>query len=239
MSATSSTPGFKQPPRTATHEFQALLATVIAIVAAALAAVPAVAATEAQQGGELLQRVQAGTTTCSSLSTSDFDHIGEYVMERMLGSASLHTAMNRQMAAMMGIRGETQAHVYMGQRFAGCATGKAPTAFGAMMGMMGAGMMGSAYGPTGSTPMMGGGDNGAFEMMGYRARSDDGWSSGDTVMVVMMGLLLALAAGALLAWRPWRRTDTTALETLRKRFARGDIDQQEFDRLRHTLEGSP
>lgn len=207
------------------------------LVAAALAA-PALGATEAQQGGQLLQRLQSGATTCKSLSTTDFDHVGEYVMERMLGSAGTHEAMNRQMSAMMGASGETQAHVYMGQRFAGCATSKAPTAFGAMMGMMGAGMMGSAYGGSGSSSMMGGGSYyGTAGMMGYRS-SSDGWSSGDTVMVVMMGLLLALAAAALLTWLPRRRSDATPLDTLRKRFARGDIDQQEFDRLRHTLEGS-
>jgi uncharacterized membrane protein len=215
-----------------------LAATVTALLVAALAAGPALGATEAQQGGRLLQRLQSGATTCKSLSTTDFDHIGEYVMERMLGSASVHEAMNRQMAAMMGASGETKAHVYMGQRFAGCAASKAPTAFGAMMGMMGAGMMGSAYGGSGSSSMMGGGSSyGTAGMMGYRSGSD-GWSSGDTVMVVMMGLLLALAAAALLAWLPRRRSDATPLDTLRKRFARGDIDQQEFDRLRHTLEGS-
>ena len=218
---------------------RALLATALAVLVTAVAAAPALAASEAQQGGQLLQRLQAGTTTCTALSTSDFDHVGEYVMQRMLGSASTHAAMNRQMAAMMGASGETQAHVYTGRRFAGCATGKAPTAFGATMGMMGAGMMGSAYGSSGPASMMGGTYNGTAGMMGYRTRSDDGWSSGDTVMVVMMGLLLALVAVALLAWRPWRRTDATALEALRTRFARGDIDEQEFDRLRHTLEGSP
>ena len=218
---------------------RALLAIAVAVLATALAAASPSAASEAQQGGQLLQRLRAGTTTCASLSTSDFDHVGEYVMERMLGSAQAHEAMNREMAAIVGSSGETQAHVYMGQRFAGCANGNPPTAFGAMMGMMGAGMMGSAYGGSGPSSMMGGNHNGAAGMMGYRSRSDDGWSSGDTVMVVMMGLLLALAGGAMLAWRPWRRTNATGLETLRKRFARGEIDQQEFDRLRHTLEGSP
>lgn len=215
-----------------------LAATVAALLLAALTAGPALGATEAQQGGQLLQRLQSGATTCKSLSTTDFDHVGEYVMERMLGSASTHEAMNRQMAAMMGASGETQAHVYMGQRFAGCATGKAPTAFGAMMGMMGAGMMGSVYGDTGSSSMMGGAYSGTAGMMGYRSKGD-GWSSGDTVMVVMMGLLLAVAIGVLVAWHPWRRAETTALETLQARFARGDIDRQEFERLRHTLEGSP
>ena len=222
---------------------------VVAVLAAAfvlvgLTAAPALAATEAQQGAQLLRKIEAGSVSCGSLKTGDFDHIGEYVMERMLGSASAHEAMNRQMAAMMGSRGETQAHVFMGQRFAGCATGRAPAAFGAMMGMMGAGMMGSVYGGTGSSTMMGSGSRGTSGMMGFgyvspTASSSRGWSSADTVMVILMGLLIALAIGALAAWRPWRhQAAQTPLETLQARYARGDIDQQEFDRRRQALGGT-
>ena len=211
------------------------LSAVLAL-AAAMAA-PALGATEAQQGAKVLRNLQADKASCTSLATEDFDHVGEYVMERMLGSATTHEAMNRQMVAMMGASGETQAHVYMGQRFAGCASGRAPTAFGAMMGMMGAGMMGSASGASGSSSMMGGSSERTAAMMGSGSRNDS-WSSGDTVMVVLMGLLLAVVAGVLVAWHPWRRPDVTPLETLRQRFARGDIDQGEFDRLRRALEGS-
>ncbi len=53
-----------------------------------------------------------------------------------------------------------------------------------------------------------------------------------------VGGICERVAGVLVAWRPWRRTDETPLKTLQTRFARGDIDQQEFDRLRHTLQGS-
>ena len=217
-----------------------LLAPILAVVlAAGFAATPASGATEAQQGGQLLQRLQAGTTTCKSLSTTDFDHVGEYVMERMLGSAGVHEAMNRQMVAMMGARGETQAHVYMGQRFAGCARGNAPTAFGSMMGMMGAGMMGSVYGRGNTSTVMG---SGSDAMMGFgnntAPANGDGWSGGDTTMVVLMVLLLALVAGALFAWRPWRRADQTPLETLQNRFARGEIDQHDYDARREALGGT-
>lgn len=224
------------------------IATAIAavLVIAALTAAPAIGATEAQQGAQQLRSLQAGTTSCSSLATTDFDHIGEYVMERMLGSTAIHEAMNRQMAAMMGSSGETRAHVFMGQRFAGCATGRAPTAFGAMMGMMGAGMMGSAYGGGSSSSMMGSGSGprGTGGMMGFgyvspTANSSNGWSSADTVMIILMGLLIALAIGALAAWRPWRRRrGDTALETLQARYAQGEIDQQEFDRRRQALGGT-
>ncbi len=213
-----------------------LLAT--GLIAAALLAPPALGATEAQQGAQLLRKVEAGTVSCASLKTEDFDHIGEYVMERMLGSPAAHEAMNRQMAATMGRQGEAQAHVYMGQRFAGCASGRAPNAFGAMMGMMGAGMMGSVYG-SGGSGMMGTRSGG---MVGFGSRSSaggDGWGSGDTVMVVLMALLIVLAGAGLAAWKPWRQNRArTPLEMLQARYARGEIDQREFERRRAALGGA-
>lgn len=211
---------------------------IAAVVAAASSAAPAMAANEAHQGQQVLQRLQAGNVSCSSLKTEDFDHVGEYVMERMLGSASAHQAMNRQMAAMMGDQGETQAHVYMGQRFAGCATRRAPNAFGAMMGMMGAGMMGSVYGG-GDSSMMGSRSGGmmGFGSSGASDRSD-GWSGADTVMVVLMGLLIALVLGTLVTLRRARAGDD-ALTALQRRFAGGEIDQEEYDRCRQALGATP
>lgn len=224
-----------RPARRQRSAIALALSTVLAL--AGLTAAPALGATEAQQGAQLLRSLQTRQADCSSLATADFDRIGEYVMERMLGSSAAHEAMNRQMAAVMGSRGETQAHVYMGQRFAGCATGRAPATFGAMMGMMG-----SAYGGGSPSTMMGSGARGTSGMMGSDSPSssrDDAWSSGDTVMVVLMGLLVALAIGALVAWRPWRRRAVkTPLETLQGRYARGEIDQQEFDRRRQALGGT-
>ena len=107
-----------------------------------------------------------------------------------------------------------------------------------MMGMMGAGMMGATYGS--GSGMMGTGSGGGMMGFGYGSPSNSSdWSSGDTVMVVLMGVLIALAILALVAWRPWRREGgDTALEMLRARFARGDIDQDEYDRLRQALGGA-
>lgn len=212
---------------------RALVALIVAMTAFAAVGSAAVAATEEQQGARLLDRVQAGELRCASLTSADFDRIGEYVMERMLGSPVAHEAMNRQMTAMMGSGGERQAHVFFGQRFSGCVRGRTPASSGAMMGMMGAGMMGSA---AGSASRMGNG--GVVGLGNVSASSDSGWSSADTVTVVLMGLLLALAVGALLAWHPWRRARAaTPLETLQGRLARGEIDRQEYDRRRQALEG--
>ena len=183
-----------------------------AIALATIGVTPALAAqSEEQQGAQVLSGVQTGKTSCASLTTADFDHIGEYVMRQMLGSSAAHTAMNRQMVAMMGSRGEGQAHVFMGRRFAGCTTGRAPAAFGAMMGMMGAGMMGSAYGGSGPNPssmMSSGGGMMGNGTVGSTAGGSD-WSAGDTAIVVMLGLLVALVGGALAVWRPWRVRSTS------------------------------
>lgn len=222
---------------------------ITAIAAAVLVAAAPAAASEADQGAQVLQQLQAGKTTCTKLTTTDFDHVGEYVMERMLGSASLHQAMNQRMTTMMGASGETRAHVYMGQRFSGCATGgAAPAGVGAMMGFTGAGaMMGGVAGTPAAgiagtqVPTTGVWTATTGGMMGYRDRHHDRWSGGAVVMAIFMGLLLVVLLAALIAWRPWaRRTPDapTALQTLEMRFARGEIDHEEFDRARKALGGS-
>ncbi|EHN09397.1 hypothetical protein PAI11_37310 [Patulibacter medicamentivorans] len=209
----------------------------VVVVLAALAVAPrASAATEAQQGAQLLARVQDGRATCSSLTTDDFDRIGEYVMERMLGSAASHEAMNRQMRAMMGSAGEQRAHVYMGRRFAGCATGRAPAGLGAAIGMMGVGMMGASG--DGSRGTMMGGSYGPGRMWGHRA-GGDGWDGRGTAMAIFMGLLVLIAVVAVVLWRPWRpRSAATPLEILQQRFARGELDQEEFEQRRSLLDGT-
>ncbi len=220
-----------------------------ALVVSALLAVAALAATAAmadtsqeQQGAKILGDIQAGKLTCKSLTTDDFDRIGNYVMGRMLGTPAAHEAMDRQMIAMMGASGEKQAHVFMGQRFAGCAGGRVPQAFGSMMGMMGAGMMGSSYGGNSSSTMMGSRSRGTGGMMGFGYgsptgdRSSSDWSSGDIVMVFFMGLLIVLVIGTLVAWRPWQQqVAQSPLDILQARYARGEIDDQEFERCCQAL----
>jgi len=130
--------------------------------------------------------------------------------------------MNETMARMMGERAEEQMHVALGQRFTECGAGRMPTAYGSMMGAMG---------------MMGGGTGG---MTGGAALAsdDDDWGAGAIVMTVLMGLLLILAIAGLLFWKPGReRPEGSPLEALRTRYARGDIDTDEYERRRSALGG--
>lgn len=105
---------------------------------------------EQRQGHRLIGQLQAGTKTCHQLSSEDFDHIGEYVMFRALGSAKLHQAMNNRMSAMMGAQGESRMHQLLGQRYTGCHTSSAAQGYG----WMGPGMMGGYYGNNGLGGMM-------------------------------------------------------------------------------------
>ncbi len=190
-------------------------------------------ANEDQEGAQLLQSIQNGEQGCQGLSRGEFEAIGEHVMGRMLGSTTRHEAMDQRIRATTGASGEARAHVFMGQRFAGCAKGAAPAAFGSMMGMMGS-YSGDSSGGMGSGRDAGIGSG----MMGdsvSRDGDDDGWSSTDTMLVVF----LAALAAALAAWRPWRRSSPkTPLDILSDRYARGDIDTAEYEQRRHAL-GSP
>lgn len=170
---------------------------------------------EERQGKELLRQVEAGTRSCGELGKDDFEVIGDYVMGRMVGSTEGHRAMDEMMDSMMGERANQQMHVFMGERFSGCRKGAVPQSFGGMMGD-GDGFMGF--------------DNGG---------GDDDWSAATIVMTVLMVLLVVGVAVALVAvLRPRARSGgQTPLEVLQARFARGEIDADEYERRRQALGG--
>ena len=107
--------------------------TVLAACVVALTAGPAFAslADEVAAGRQVALALRGGKAECSRLATDDFEHLGEYVMERMLGSRSAHAAMNERMASMLGDADSERMHELMGRRYAGCGTAAAG---GAMMG---------------------------------------------------------------------------------------------------------
>jgi len=73
-------------------------------IAALLILAPAASvsvAKEDQTGATVLTELEAGKLRCTSLKGSDFDHIGEYMMERMFDSSQSHEAMSRPMSRMM------------------------------------------------------------------------------------------------------------------------------------------
>ncbi len=203
-----------------------LLAAFLAVPAAARASL----ADEQRGGQDLIGQLRAGGQSCSDLSAEDFDHIGEYVMFRALGSTRLHRAMNDRMTLMMGAQGESRMHQLLGQRYAGC---DGNTSGGAGYGgMMGAGMMGGGYyGPGGWGAMMGSGDwtwmmGGAWQnmtrqdwqrlqqrLLGTNAgssRGGGGWSPVAIVATALGAVALVGLALFLVIRRPFRRPPAAA-----------------------------
>lgn len=202
----------------------ARLSLLVALLTAAVlvAAAPASAslATEVTAGRDVARQLQSGSTGCDKLKAADFEHLGEYVMDSMLGSRAVHEAMNARMSAMLGTANGDRMHELMGRRYAGCATSGA----GAMMGpgMMGGGPpsssdWGAMMNSRGYTWMhdgtwqhmsrtewrhVGASWMGAGMMGGGH---HDGWSTGAMVAWMLGGLLLIALIVALVVVRPWRR----------------------------------
>jgi uncharacterized membrane protein len=191
---------------------------------------------EEQTGSRLLGELESGKLRCAEASGSDFDHIGEYVMGRMFGSPRAHEAMNNMMSTMMGAGSEQQTHEAMGRRFAGCGGGRLPAGFGRMMGAvnamgtMGGGMMGGV-GPGGR------GFGGPGNMMGgLWSGGEDNGSDGPSAaaMIATLAVLIIVAALAL-AWFGLRRRRVDPVEVLKRRYAAGELNSEEYRELRDAL----
>jgi hypothetical protein len=203
-----------------TRRLTALLAAAMAV--ALLASAPALAALadEVSAGHSIALRLQSGQANCQSLSRSDFEHLGEYVMDHMVGSRAAHQAMNARMDAMIGPENADRMHQALGRRYAGC-----PAASSSRSGMMGGGgMMGGSPGAGGWGAMMGSGyawmRDGAWQQMSHAdwqragaymmgsdwmTGSSSGWNTGAVVGAVLGALALGgLVAYVLLGHRPRR-----------------------------------
>lgn len=207
-----------------------LLAAFLAVPAAAQASL----AGEERQGQDVIAQLRAGGKSCSDLSAEDFDHIGESVMLRALGSTGLHQTMNERMSLMMGAQGELRMHQVLGQRYAGCSSNAGGGAgYGGMMGrgMMGPGTMGGYYRSGGWGAMMGSRDwswmmGGAWQNMSRQdwqrlqqrllgtsagsSRDRGGWSPVAIIATTLGAVALVGLAVALAIRRPFRRPPAAA-----------------------------
>jgi hypothetical protein len=150
----------------------------VVLAISVLLLIPAVAraslADEQRQGQDLVAQLRAGTKTCRDLAAADFDHIGEFVMGRALGSISAHQAMNGRMTAMMGDQAEGRVHQLLGARYVDCSLPAAGTANG-YGSMNGSGMMGGYYGSGGFGAIMGSGDWGWMMGAAWRHMTRQDW----------------------------------------------------------------
>jgi putative membrane protein len=197
-------------------------------------------ASEQKDGARALRAFKSAGKQCASLDQADFEHIGEYVMGRGLRSLRAHEQMNSLMESMMGESAADQMHVVMGRRATGCGNAVAPGSYRNMLGMMGLmGGLGVTRGRSGGNglgSMMGSGRRASGSMMG--GSGSDGDSNGVWIAIVAaLGVITALAVAALLLSRRGAdREGESPLDILNRRFAQGELDQQEYERRRRAIE---
>ncbi|MBI3114693.1 MAG: SHOCT domain-containing protein [Candidatus Harrisonbacteria bacterium] len=190
-------------------------------------------ALEEAEGKAMWEKLRAKEAVCADLSDGDFGALGEYFMGQMMGTS--HEAMNAMMAQMLGEDGEEQMHVVMGKRMSGCDASAVYPAGGIgfmpmMQTMMGGGMMGGWSSPSAFSNY-----NNSMMGFGFAPLGGFGW-----IFMVLWWALIIAGIVALVRWfanqpRVSRDGEKSPLEILKERYAKGEIDQNEFEEKKKDL----
>ena len=190
---------------------------------------------EEAEGKAILGKLQSQQTSCANLSDDNFEKLGDYFMGQMMGSS--HSAMDALMTQRIGEDNNRLMHIALGKRFSGCDTSAVFPSQGAsflpMMGMMG-GWSSSYdnYQPNNFNSMMGNYYNNGYSMMGYGGL---GW-----LPMILWWTLIIIGVVLLIRWitnqsRTGHGKTSTALDVLKERYAKGEIDKKEFEEKKKDL----
>ena len=179
-------------------------------------------ALEEADGKAVWEKLQTKELTCEDLSDDNFGTLGEYFMGKMMGDS--HEAMNNMMIQMMGEQGEEQMHVVMGKRLSGCDTSAAFPSQGISFMPMMQMMMGGWSSPTGLNQ-----GNNSMMNFGFMPFGVFGW-----IFMILWWALIIAGIVALIKWltsqsRGTHNHEKSALDILKERYAKGEIDKKEFE----------
>jgi len=185
-------------------------------------------AREEAEGEIVWQKLQSKEAVCADLSDEDFGVLGEYYMGQMLGDS--HEAMNEVMVRMHGEEDEEQIHIIMGKRLSGCDTSATvPGITGGWMPMMNM-MWGGWSSPFGSNNST----NNNMMNFGFGPFGGFGW-----IFMILWWVLIIIGIVALIRWLTSQSKDgashKSALDILKERYARGEINKNEFEEKKKEL----
>ena len=175
---------------------------------------------EEAEGKELWSKLQAKEVVCENLNDEQYGVLGEYFMGTMAGKS--HAAMNAMMIQMHGDDGEEQIHIAMGKRLSSCDTSAAFPA--ESLGWMP--MMSMMWG-SGSSPFN---NNLTNNMMnfGFGVMGGFGW-----IFMIFWWVLIITGIVYFVRWLIRQSgsggSGKSALDILKERYARGEINKQEFE----------
>jgi len=185
-------------------------------------------AREEQEGKELWEKLQTKEVACENLSDKQHGMLGEYFMGQMAGES--HAAMNAMMLQAHGENGEEQIHIVMGKRLSGCDTSAAFPAnslgWMPMMNMMWGGW---------SSPFDSNNSTNNMMNFGFGPFGGFGW-----IFMILWWVLIIAGIVALIKWLTSQSRGTnnhakSALEILQERYAKGEINKQEFEEKKKDL----
>jgi len=184
-------------------------------------------AREEAEGKIVWDKLQTKQTICDDLSDEDFGVLGEYFMGQMLGDS--HASMNEMMTRMHGEEGEEQIHVVMGKRLSGCDTSATFSSEGIgwmpMMNMMWGGW---------SSPF-GNNNYSTNDMMNF---GFGGFGGFGFIFMILWWVLIVAGIVALVKWLMNQGRDgssKSALDILKERYAKGEIDKNDFENRKKDL----
>ncbi|MDP2691287.1 MAG: SHOCT domain-containing protein [bacterium] len=179
-------------------------------------------AREEAEGKEIWEKLQAKELSCKDLSDDKFGALGEYFMGRMMGNS--HESMNTMMTQMMGEEEEEQMHVAMGKRMSNCEPNATMP-----QSMMNGGMMENDWNSSALTHF-----SNPMSMMNF-GFAPFGW----VFMILFWGLVI-FGIVTLVKWsmnqnKGESKSDKSALEILKGRYAKGEINKKEFEEKKKDL----
>ena len=187
---------------------------------------------EETEGKELWEKLRSKEVDCPELTDEQFGVLGEYFMGTMMGDS--HAAMNAMMIQMHGEKGEEQIHLVLGKRLSGCDTSAAFPAGGLgwmpMMNMMTGGLSSNQTGW--SSPFR---FNSTNNMMNFGY----GFGFFGWIFMVLWWVLIIAAVIALVKWLANQlrggSSGKSALDILKERYAKGEINKEEFEEKKKDL----
>ena len=187
--------------------------------------------------GEIMSSQNVSEVTsisCQDVTDEQFEELGEAVMSVMHPDEQQHELMDQMMGGE-GSESLKTMHIAMGENYLGCGTG-----------VMGGGMMG---GTDMMSMMMGGGERGGMmnggggimeNMMGWNSWGiGSGWSWFGWIFMILFWILVVTGIVALVKWligqTGERGKEKSALDVLKERYAKGEINKEEFEEKKKDL----
>lgn len=203
-----------------------------------------------REGAAVWQRFLAQEISCDEATQEQFGVLGEYFMGEMVGED--HAAMNAMLMQMHGVKGEEEIHTTLGKRLSGCDPSAVfATGYGGWLpsisAMNGAGMMNVSDQCLGCTHC-------SQSINSTLPRWDRDGSVMHGVarhrfyeMILSLGSFIFLGGIIYILWQMQSQKKApglddralhSPLEILRERYARGEIEKEEFEQKRKDIGSS-